>query len=173
MATVVLRRDVPAPAGRVWQVATDWPRHGASVPFTHVVVTHDAGGTGTRFTGRTRLGPWTVDDPMEVVLWRPPTDTDTDADADADAGQPGLPGRCVVEKRGRVVLGWAALDVLPLGPRRCRMVWTEDVEIAPAAWTGWAAPAVRLASRAVFGALLRRLAQDAVQEHVSSRGDGS
>ncbi|UER55028.1 SRPBCC family protein [Kineosporiaceae bacterium SCSIO 59966] len=165
MATVVLRRDVPAPAGRVWQVATDWPRHGASVPFTDVVVTHDAGGTGTRFTGRTRLGPWTVDDPMEVVLWRPPTD--------ADAVQPGRPGRCVVEKRGRVVLGWAALDVLPLGPRRCRMVWTEDVEIAPTAWTGWAAPAVRLASRAVFGALLRRLAQDAVQEDVRSRGDGS
>lgn len=165
MAAVVLRRDVPAPAGRVWQVATDWPRHGASVPFTDVVVTHDTGGTGTRFTGRTRVGPLTVDDPMEVVLWRPP--------ADADAVQPGRPGRCVVEKRGRVVLGWAALDVLPLGPRRCRMVWTEDVEIAPPAWTGWAAPAVRLGSRAVFGALLRRLARDAVQEHAIPRGDGA
>lgn len=171
MATVVLSRDVPAPAGRVWQVATDWPRHGDSVPFTDVVVTHDAGGTGTRFTGRTRLGRLAVDDPMEVVLWRPPTDTDTDADA--DAGSLGRPGRCVVEKRGRVVLGWAALDVVPLGPGRCRMVWTEDLEIAPAAWTSWAAPAVRLASRAVFGALLRRLARDAVQEHVSSRGDGA
>jgi hypothetical protein len=147
------------------------------VPFTDVVVTHDAGGTGTRFTGRTRLGRLAVDDPMEVVLWRPPAEADDDA-ADgvrvpAAAVVPGLPGRCVVEKRGRVVLGWAALDVVPLGPGRCRLVWTEDLEIAPAAWTSWAAPAVRLASRAVFGALLRRLARDAVQEHVSSRGDGA
>lgn len=167
MATVVLRRDVPAPAGTVWQVATDWPRHGESVPFTDVVVTHDAGGTGTRFTGRTRLGPLAVDDPMEVVLWRPPTH------ADADADSTGRPGRCVVEKRGRVVLGWAALDVVPVGPGRCRMEWTEDVEIAPAAWTGWAAPVVRLGSRVVFGALLRRLARDAVREHARTRVTGA
>ncbi|MFP5333687.1 MAG: SRPBCC family protein [Actinomycetes bacterium] len=147
MATFVVRRDVAAPASAVWDALTDWPAHGRWVPFTTVTVTGGTGGTGTTFVGRTALGPLGFDDPMEVVRWQPPTPDDA--------------GVATIRKTGRVVLGWAEARVEPLGPGLCRVVWTEDVVIAPAAWTGWAAPLVRLGGRLAFGYLLRRAAREA------------
>ena len=151
MAVFTVARDADAPAADLWRALTDWPAHGRWVPFTTVTVTapgDDAGnGPGTRFSGRTALGPLGFDDPMEVVVWRPPT--------------PDRPGEVTVRKHGRVVLGWASATVTALGPTRSRVEWTEDVEIAPAAWTGWAAPLVVLGGRLAFGHVLRRAAREA------------
>lgn len=140
MATVVVSRAVRAPADVVWDVLTDWPLHGRWVPLTTVTVEVDTGGVGSRFVGRTGVGRVAFDDPMEVVRWEPPVD--------------GRPGVCLLVKRGSVVLGWARIEVRPTGRRRCRVTWTEDVEVAPAAWTGWASPVVSLAGRAMFGVVV-------------------
>lgn len=152
MTTFVVSRAVHAPADVVWDVLTDWPRHGRWVPLTTVTVLHDTGGVGTRFVGRTGLGPLGFDDPMEVLRWEPPVD--------------GRPGTCLLVKRGHVVLGWARIEVRRTGRRRCRVTWTEDVEIAPAEWTGWAAPLVAAAGRLMFGLLLWRAGREATRRIV-------
>lgn len=46
---------------------------------------------GARFIARTGLGPLGFDDPMEVVVWRPPG--------------PRHPGRATIVKHGRVITG--------------------------------------------------------------------
>jgi hypothetical protein len=147
VATFVVRRTVAAPAGVAWATLTDWPLHGRWVPLTTVTVERDTGGVGTRFVGRTGLGPLAFDDPMEVVQWEPPAAVRV--------------GRCLLRKRGDVVLGWARIEVRPISARRCAVSWAEDVEIAPAAWTGWAGPLVSAAGRVVFGVLLWGLAREA------------
>jgi uncharacterized protein YndB with AHSA1/START domain len=147
VATFSVRRDVAAPADAVWRLVTDWPAHARWVPLTRVRVTRAVpDGVGTVFVGRTGVGPLAFDDPMEVVRWEPPAH--------------GAPGTCTVRKLGRVVLGWAEVRVLPLGAGRCRVVWTEDVEIAPVALTGWASPLVALAGRLSFAAVLRAMARE-------------
>lgn len=149
MATFVVGRDVDAPALDVWRTVTDWPAHGRWVPLTTVRLTRRTSGEGTRFVGRTGIGRLGFDDPMEVVRWQPP-------DGDAE-------GVATVRKQGRLVLGWAEVRVQPLGPGRSRVVWTEDVEIAPAAWTGGLAPVVHALGRLAFGHLLRQAAREAVR----------
>jgi hypothetical protein len=147
VATFVARRLVDAPAAAAWGRLTDWPAHGRWVPLTTVRVTERTDGVGTRFVGRTGVGPLGFDDPMEVVAWQPPGD--------------GMPGRCTVVKRGRVVLGSARLDVTPVGRSRCQIEWTEEVDIAPVRLTRWAAPAVAAVGRLAFSTVLRKAAREA------------
>ena len=63
MATVrfAAEVDVHAPIEIVWETATHWPSHSRWVPLTKVTVLEDAGGLGTRFVGRTALGPFGFD----------------------------------------------------------------------------------------------------------------
>ncbi len=132
MATVSRDQVVAADAAHVWDVLVDWPRHGGWVPMTSVeVLTPQVAGVGARFVGRTRLVPFTrtplarmgFDDVMEVTGWQPP--------------QAGRPGRCEVLKQGRVVTGRAVLEVHPLGPHRCRVIWTyHDLAVHPTAGRG-------------------------------------
>jgi carbon monoxide dehydrogenase subunit G len=156
VATFVVRLDVDAPAAGAWARITDWAAHGRWVPLTRVVVTRGTGGTGTRFVGRTGIGPLGFDDPMEVIACRPPAGDE--------------PGVCTVVKRGRVVLGWAEVRVEPLGRSRCRVTWTEDVEVAPVALTRWAAPLVQLLGRVAFARVLRAMAREVVAEQGVARG---
>ncbi|MFN8077937.1 MAG: SRPBCC family protein [Kineosporiaceae bacterium] len=112
--------DVAAPAGQVWAVLVDWPRHGAWVPLTTVRTLTPSGlGLGARFVGRTAApGPLRVlgfDDVMEVVAWQPP--------------EGGATGRCEVVKLGRVVRGGAEFEVEPLDAERTRVHWVEDVVV--------------------------------------------
>lgn len=149
--------QVEASAERAWTVLVDWPAHGRWVPLTTVrVLTPSGSGVGARFCGRTRMGPLGFDDPMEIVAWRPPRD--------------GGPGHCRVVKQGRVVLGEAWFDVVPLGARRCRADWTEDVELAPAGLTRPLRRLVESAGRRAFAATLRRMAAEA--ESAGQAGDG-
>ncbi|MFG2261790.1 SRPBCC family protein [Streptomyces sp. NPDC048720] len=140
-----VERTVPLPLEEAWRRLTEWPRHGDVVPFTRVAVltpapTHE----GTRFVARTGLGPLGFDDPMEVTLWRPPAD-----------GEPGL---CRLEKHGRVVLGWAEIEVRPGPDGRARVVWREDARIRflPRLFDGVVARAGRMLFGGTANRLLRR-----------------
>ncbi|EYT83118.1 hypothetical protein CF54_09270 [Streptomyces sp. Tu 6176] len=145
MVTFCLERTPPLSPGETWRRLTEWPRHGGAVPLTRVtVLTPAPTGAGTRFVARTGLGPLGFDDPMEVTLWRPP-----------GGGEPGL---CRLEKRGRVILGRAEIEVRQDPGGRTRVRWREELRVRflPALFD----PLLDRAARAVFGravdGLLRR-----------------
>ncbi|MET8771680.1 SRPBCC family protein [Streptomyces sp. NPDC004658] len=145
MPTFSLERTVPLPAGEAWRRLTDWPRHADAVPLTRIeVLTPPPTREGTRFVARSGLGPLTFDDVMEVTVWRPP------------AG--GGPGLCRLEKRGRLILGWAEIEVRPGPGDRSGVVWREELSVRflPRAFDG----PLESASRLLFGRaadhLLRR-----------------
>ncbi|MFC9113518.1 SRPBCC family protein [Streptomyces sp. NPDC057092] len=142
MATFQLHRTAPLPLDEAWRRLTTWPRHGEVVPLTRVTVTTPPPtGEGTVFVARTGLGPLAFDDPMEVTVWRPP------------AG--GTPGFCRLEKRGRVVTGWAEIEVGPGPGGRAGVVWRENIRVRflPSACDALLARA----GRQVFGRAVNRL----------------
>jgi hypothetical protein len=138
----LLERTAPLPRDETWRRLTDWPRHGSVVPLTRVVV-ETAGPTraGTVFVARTGVGPLAFDDRMEVTVWRPPVDDEA--------------GFCRLEKRGRVVTGWAEIEVGPGPGGRSRVVWREEVgfRFLP----GVMDAVVRGVARYVFGRAVNRL----------------
>ncbi|MGA5898723.1 SRPBCC family protein [Streptomyces venetus] len=142
MVNFLLERTVPLPLDEAWRRITRWRRHGEVVPLTAVrVVPPEPTRRGTLVVARSGLGPLSFDDPMEVTVWQPPED--------------GAPGRCRLEKRGRVVLGWAELEVRPGPGGRSRVVWREEIRLRllPPLFDG----VVRRSSRYVFGRALNRL----------------
>ncbi len=154
MTRFTVERDVRAPATVVWAALVHWPDHGRWAPLTRVeVLTPTGEGVGARFTGRTGVGPLAFDDLMEVVTWTPPS-----GDGDGDAA-----GRCEVVKQGRVVLGRAWFTVTPrtLGGRPgCRVVWDEDVEVAPVLLTRPFGPLLAAGGRAGFARMLALMARE-------------
>ncbi len=141
MAPFVVTANSSLPPEQAWARVTDWPRHGEHVPLTRVrVETAPPAGVGTRFTGRTGTARLGFDDPMEVVVWEPPAD--------------GRPGFCRIEKRGRVVFGWAELTVEALGAGS-RTTWREVAN--PAHLPHFAEPLAAAAGRLVFGRVVRKL----------------
>ena len=138
--------DMPGSADDVWSLLTDWSSHSRWVPATTVTVVEDAGGVGTRFVGRTQVGPIGFDDPMTV----------TEFVAPAGDGS----GLCVIRKTGRVVLGGAGFTVTPMGPATSTVVWWEDVTVAPHRLTRWLDPLVARAGTLSFERVLRAAAAD-------------
>ncbi|BCL23824.1 SRPBCC family protein [Streptomyces tuirus] len=142
MANFLLERTVPLPLDEAWRRITRWPRHGEAVPLT-VVRVEPPGPTraGSLVVARSGAGPLAFDDPMEITVWQPPKD--------------GTAGVCRLEKRGRVVLGWAELEVRPGPGGRTRVIWREEIRIRflPSLFDG----VVRRSSRHVFGRALNRL----------------
>ncbi|MFB7586054.1 SRPBCC family protein [Streptomyces sp. NPDC056169] len=131
-----VERAVPLPPREAWRRLTDWPAHGRQVPLTRTrVLTPGPNGAGTRFTARTGIGPLAFDDPMEVVRWEPP-----------EAGRAGV---CRLEKSGRVVRGWAAVEVTGAPGGGCRVEWTEELSVRglPRAFD----PVLARAGRFLFG----------------------
>jgi hypothetical protein len=138
----LLERTAPLPLDEAWRRLTEWPRHGEVVPLTRVsVATPPPTHVGTVIVARSGLGPLAFDDRMVVTVWQPPTD-DT-------------PGLCRLEKRGRVVTGWAELEVRPGPGGRSRVVWREElgVRLLP----GFFDPLLARAARYVFGRAANRL----------------
>jgi hypothetical protein len=122
-----------------WRRVTDWPEH--RVPLTRVRVR--GGGpqqVGAIVVARTGVGPLGFEDPMEIVAWEPP-------DASGE-------GRCRLEKRGRLVLGWAEIRVGPAGPGSV-VHWRE--ELGCAGLPGVADPLLSSVARLTFGRTLDRL----------------
>lgn len=141
MALFRITRPSDLPAAEAWRRLTRWERHADLVPLTRIEVeTPPPTGVGTRFTARTGAGPLRFDDPMEVVRWQPP-----------DGGAAGL---CRLEKRGRVVTGWAEIAVRPRGSG-CEVEWREEIRVrlVPSA----ADPVTALSGRLVFGRALHGL----------------
>src|SRR4051812_999412 len=118
MARIHTEQLVAASAEAAWALVTDWPAQSRWVPLTTVTVERrgepGGHGLGTRFTGRTRLGPVGFDDPMEVTEWQPP------------AGE--SPGRCRVSKFGPWLTGWAEIQVRPAAGG-ARVEWVEEVRV--------------------------------------------
>ncbi|MFG2680947.1 SRPBCC family protein [Streptomyces sp. NPDC048392] len=142
MATFSLERTAPLPPDEAWRRLTAWRRHGDSVPLTRVTVaTPGPTRPGTVIVARTGAGPLAFDDRMEVTVWEPPRD--------------GSPGRFRLDKRGRLVRGWAEIEVLPGPGGRTRVVWREelDVRFLPAVFDG----VLRGSGRYVFGRTVNRL----------------
>ncbi|NUS14379.1 MAG: SRPBCC family protein [Streptomyces sp.] len=142
MVTFSLTRTAPLPLADTWHRLTEWPRHGDVVPLTRVKVeTAGPTGVGTVFVARTGLGPLAFDDRMEVTAWRPPSDSAS--------------GFCRLEKRGRVVTGWAEIEVAPGPGGRSRVVWREELgfRFLP----GVVDPVTRRVARYVFGRAVNRL----------------
>lgn len=142
MANFLLERTVPLPPDEAWRRITTWPRHGEVVPLTEVgAVPPGPTRVGTVVVARSGVGVLAFDDPMEVTVWQPPRD--------------GAGGMCRLEKRGRVVLGWAELEVRPGPGGRSRVVWREEIRVrfVPSVFDG----VVRRSSRYVFGRALNRL----------------
>jgi hypothetical protein len=142
VVTFCLERTVPLPLDETWRRLTEWPRHGRAVPLTRVRVrTAPPTRTGTVVVARTGLGPLAFDDTMEVTVWEPPGD--------------GTPGRCRLQKRGRVVGGWAEIEVRPGPGGRTRVLWREDLRVRPL--PGAFDAVLRGAGRYVFGRAVNRL----------------
>ncbi|WP_282692321.1 SRPBCC family protein [Streptomyces sp. CC208A] len=142
-------RRVPLAPAEAWRRLTDWPAHGRQVPLTRTtVLTPGPTRVGTRFTARTGLGPLGFDDPMEVVRWEPPRGD--------------RPGVCRLEKYGRVVRGWAEVEVAAEGGG-ARVVWTEGLAVRGV--PGVFDPLLARAGRVVFGRAL-----DGLLHHRPSNG---
>jgi hypothetical protein len=142
VVTFQLERTAPLPLDETWRRLTAWPRHGDVVPLTRVtVVTPPPSREGTLFTARSGIGPLAFDDPMEVTVWRPPVD--------------GRPGFTRLVKRGRVIRGWAEIEVRPGPGGRTRVIWREElrVRLVPA----FADPLLGPVARYVFGRAANRL----------------
>ncbi|GAA0564233.1 SRPBCC family protein [Actinomadura livida] len=124
-----------APAERVFEVLTDWRRHGEWMPFTRA-----EGGdkVGDEIRGWTGIGPVGFLDTMVITDWRD--------------GR-----RVAVRHTGRVVRGEAWFMVVPEGSGS-RIVWAErvDLPLGPLGRAGWivAGPVVK----AFMTLGLRRLA---------------
>jgi len=137
---------MPGPAEDVWALLTDWRAHSRWIPATTVTVVEDTGGVGTRFVGRTHAGPVGFDDPMTVTEFRPPDGAE--------------PGRCLIRKTGRVVIGTAGFSVTGTEPHASTVTWWEDVTVAPAGLTRWVEPLVARAGSHAFARVLRAAAAE-------------
>ncbi|MFC8826430.1 SRPBCC family protein [Streptomyces sp. NPDC057137] len=127
MTVFRVARRTALSADEAWRRITDWPAHGRRVPLTRIrVETPGPTGTGTVFVARTGLGRLGFDDPMEVVRWEPPG--------------AGSPGRCRLEKRGRVITGWAEIEITETAPEaatpsasapegRTLVCWAEELRV--------------------------------------------
>jgi carbon monoxide dehydrogenase subunit G len=126
--------ESPLPPQAAWDRLTDWPAHGRHVPLT-AVTSRPPAGVGGGFVARTGLGRFGFDDPMEIVAWEPPR-------------------FARIEKRGRVVLGWAEVTVEPNGAGS-RVRWREEAR--PAHLPRFAAGLAAGVGKIVFGRVVRGL----------------
>ncbi|WP_406209549.1 SRPBCC family protein [Kitasatospora sp. NBC_01560] len=144
MAHFVLTRRTALPPAVCLERLTDWPRHGDHVPFTRVRASRGTGRlVGDVVLARTRLGPFVIDDLMEIVELTAPT--------------PGSDGLCRLEKRGRRVLGRAELRVRAAGGGAdgSEVTWAEEIRFAGV--PRFLDPVLARAGRIVFGRVLDQL----------------
>ena len=103
MSATIDRHTRLAPE-EAWAALTDFAGHGAVMPFTHVLCepgSPNSPRAGWRFIGRTRLGPFLLEDPMRITHWDPP-------------GAERV-GEFRVRKVGRILAGYSVVRVGPTG----------------------------------------------------------
>lgn len=145
-ANVSVRAATSASVDEAWALITDWPAQSRWIAFTKVAIVREANGVGTRFTGRTQLGPVWFDDPMEVTTWEPPVN--------------GRRGYCKVRKFGPWLLGTAEIEVEPApgDDGGAVVTWRESVQ------TRWTPAAFNPIVRASIGILFRSTMRKAIAE---------
>jgi hypothetical protein len=104
VAQIEIVREVSLSPAESWARVTAWQRHGEYVPLTRIALTPNG------FDAFTGVGPVGFHDPMEIVEWREPS-------------------YCRLEKRGRLMQGWAELEVEPHGTGGSRVTWREDIHV--------------------------------------------
>lgn len=141
MAVFEVLRHTSLEPDEAWRRITDWERHGEHIPFTTVALTGTIrDGVGAGFVARTSIGPVHIDDPMEVTHWDPPVFE--------------KPGRCEIEKRGRVILGGATITVHRTSEGSV-VRWVEDASVR---WGGpFADLPTQLVGPKVFGRVVDQL----------------
>lgn len=133
-------RDLPLPAGVVFDELIDWKGHANWVPLTRVEVLTGDGGPGTEFVATTGIGPIALPDRMRVDVLDPTAMT-------AD-----------ITKIGPVLTGQVYLSVMSTGATSSRLEWVEDIRVpgvpqflaglvAKAAAKGFQTSITRLAKR--------------------------
>lgn len=141
-AKIIVRGTTQASVVDAWALITDWPAQSRWIALTQVFEVHQADGVGTRFTGRTQVGPIRFDDPMEVVIWEPPD----------RSGR----GYCKVRKFGPWILGTAEIEVRPDSGDQghTSVTWKETVRVrgVPARFN----PLVRAMGGVLFRMAMRR-----------------
>ncbi|MFF3316099.1 SRPBCC family protein [Streptomyces sp. NPDC003035] len=136
MSVFRVERSSALAAEEVWRRLTDFRAHGRLVPLTRTrLLSPGPTGVGSRFVARTGIGRLAFDDLMEIVRWEPPS--------------PGRPGTCRLEKRGRVVLGRAVIQVYGTPDGGSRAVWVEELRVRGV--PGALDPVLALAGRRLFG----------------------
>ena len=131
-------RDLPLPAGAVFDELIDWKGHADWVPLTRVEVLAGKGGPGTEFVATTGVGPLALPDRMRVDELDPVAMTTR------------------ITKIGPVLTGQVHLSVTPTGEASSRLDWVEDIRargvpqflakpLAAAARTGFRMSIKRLA----------------------------
>ncbi|MFI5804697.1 SRPBCC family protein [Streptomyces sp. NPDC051561] len=139
MALFRIADRTPLAPAEAWRRLTAWERHAAQIPLTRITVTHgNPTRQGTRLVARTGIGRLGFDDPMEVTVWEPPY-------------------HCRLEKHGRVVTGWAEIDVReePDGGSGARVLWTEDLRLRGLPRV--CDPLLARAGKVVFGRAMRAM----------------
>jgi uncharacterized protein YndB with AHSA1/START domain len=152
MAPFHLVRTCPAPPGTVWDVLTDFASYGAWIPFTTMRVDPGEPRVGWGFAGLSGLGPLRFSDSMVLTRWEPP-----------GSGEPA--GRFAVLKTGRVLDGWAEVEVGPAGGGSS-VTWTEEIALRPAALGRLVRAATDRVSRPMFGKALDGMLDEAVARAV-------
>jgi Polyketide cyclase / dehydrase and lipid transport len=137
MAVVDLVRHSPAPPSAVWDVVSDFAAYGQWMPLTRMRTDGGTPRPGWGFAGTSGLGPLAFRDSMLVTEWAPPS---------GDHGH----GRFRVVKTGRLLGGWAQVDVEPDGAGS-RLVWREDVVVRPLPFKRFFEPVLDRVSARLYG----------------------
>jgi carbon monoxide dehydrogenase subunit G len=110
MGRIRVAVEIDAPPSAVWSVVepverhVEWMADAESITFSG----QQTRGVGTRFVCRTKIGPISLDDEMEVTEWEP--------------------GRAIGVRHQGVVTGTGVFELEPIDlGRRTRFTWTEDL----------------------------------------------
>ena len=146
MAAFDVHLDTDLPAAEAWRRVLDLRAHSEVIPLTTVTGEQMEAAAlvpGSRFVGRTALGPVGFDDIMVVDSIDQPTDTSG--------------GRARIHKEGKLIRGTIDLRVTPHGPTST-VDWSQQISVrwVPRVADPVVARVARTAYRKALGQLLQR-----------------
>src|SRR5215207_2478889 len=150
MSAFVLRRHTHLSPPKAFAAVADFREHARGVPLTHIETDLGPPAVGWKVTAVTALGAVRLLDSMVLTRWQPP-------------GEDGC-GGYALRKTGRVLAGWAEVEVAPAGEGGTQVCWTEQIELRPRALRAVTAPVSGRLGAIVFGRALDALVDRAELE---------